>query len=87
MWYASITSREWSSMALSLQWSYNERDGVSNHRRLNCLLNRLFRHKSKETSKLRVTSLCAGNLPMTDEFPAQRNSNAENVSIGWRHHD
>ena len=34
----------------TLQWRHNERDGVSNHRRLwrlYCLLNRLFRHRSK----------------------------------------
>ena len=36
--------------------------------------------------KLRVTGLCAGNSPVTGEFPAQRTSNAENVSIWWRHH-
>ena len=29
---------------------------------------------------------CAGNSPVTSEFPAQRASNAENVSIWWRHH-
>ena len=29
----------------SLQWRHNERDVVSNHRRLDCLLNRLFRHR------------------------------------------
>ena len=28
-----------------------------------------------------------GNSPITGEFPAQRASNAENVSIWWRHHD
>ena len=38
--------------------SQNERDGVSNDRRLDCLLNRLFRLKSKEASKLHVTGLC-----------------------------
>ena len=27
-----------------------------------------------------------GNSPVTDEFPAQRVSNAENVSIWWLHH-
>ena len=27
-----------------------------------------------------------GNSPVTGEFPAQRASNAENVSIWWRHH-
>ena len=70
----------------SVQWGHNERDGVSNHRRLDCLLDRLFWRRSKKTSKLRVTGLCAGNSPVTGEFPAQRASNAENVSIWWRHH-
>ena len=32
-------------------------------------------------------ALCAGNSPVTGEFPAQRASNAENVSIWWRHDD
>ena len=43
--------------------------------------------RSKKTSKLRVAGLCVGNLPGTGEFPAQMASNAENVSIWWRHHD
>ena len=60
--------------------------GVSNHQPHDCLLNRLFRHRSKKTSKLRVTGLCEGNSLGTGEFPAQRASNAENVSIWWRHH-
>ena len=38
---------------------------------------------AKKTSKLRVTGLCAGNSP---GIPAQMASNAENVSIWWRHH-
>ena len=38
-----------------------------------------------ETSKLRVTGLCVGNSPLTGDFPTQRSSNAENVSIWWRH--
>ena len=29
---------------------------------------------------------CLLNSPMTREFPSQRVSNAENVSIWWRHH-
>ena len=70
---------------LSLQWRHNERDGVSNHRRLDCLLHRLFSRSAKKTSKDRVTGLCGGNLPVTGEFPAQMASNAENVSISWRH--
>ena len=40
----------------------------------------------KEISKLCATGLCEGNSPVTGEFPAQRASNAENVSIRWRHH-
>ena len=35
----------------SLHWRHNDRDGVSNHRRFDCLLNRLFRHRSKKTSE------------------------------------
>ena len=46
----------------------------------------LFGRRSKKTSKLRVTGLCVGNSPGTGEFPAQMASNAENVSISWRHH-
>ena len=42
--------------------------------------------RSIETSKLCVTGLCEGNSPMTGEFPAQRASNAEKVSIWWRYH-
>ena len=68
----------------SLRCRHNRRDGVSNHQPQDCLRNRLFR--SKKTSKLRVTGLCAANLPGIGEFPAQMASNAENVSIWWRHH-
>ena len=50
------------------------------------LLSRLIRRRSKKTSKIRVNGLCAGNSPQTGEFPAQMASNAENVSIWWRHH-
>ena len=48
-------------------------------------LNRVFGRKSKKTSKVGVTGLCEGNSPVTGEFPAQRASNAENVSTWWRH--
>ena len=70
----------------SLQWRHNERDGVAHHWRLDYLLNRLFGHRSKKISKLRVTGLCEGNSPVTGEFPSQRASDAENVSIWWCHH-
>ena len=49
------------SKPLALQWRHNGRDGVSNHQLHKCLHNRLFRRRSKKTSKLCVTGLCAGN--------------------------
>ena len=64
----------------------NGHDSVSNHQPYDCLLNRLFRRRSKKTSKLRITGLCVGNSPVTGESPAQMASNAENVSIWWPHH-
>ena len=57
----------------TLQWRHNERDGVPNHQLLaDCWLNRLFRRRSKKTSKFRVTGLCEVN--------------ADNTSTWWRHH-
>ena len=71
---------------LTLQWSHNECDGVSNHCHLDCLLGRLFRRRSKKTSKLLVTGLCEGNALVTGGFPSLWASNAENVSIWLSHH-
>ena len=82
--YHSFTS--WAKIAAALQWRHNGRDSISNHQPHDYLLNRLFRPRSNKTSKLRVTGLCAVNSPGTGEFPAQMASNAENVSIWWRHH-
>ena len=70
---------------LELQWRHNGRVGVSNHQPHDCLLNRLFRRRSKKTSKLHVTGICAVNSPVTGEFPAQMASNPENVFIWWHH--
>ena len=67
----------------ALQWRHNERDGVSIHQPHDCLLNRLFRRKSKKTSKLRVTGLCVG---IHRSLPTQRVSQAENISIWWGNH-
>ena len=68
------------------QWRHNGRDSVSNHQPHDCLLNLLFRRRSKKILKPRVTGLCAGNSRRTGEFPDQMASNAENVSIWCRHH-
>ena len=75
----------------------NERDGVSYQQPHDCLLKRLFRRRSKKTSKLRVTGLCVcvcvwggggggGDSSVTGEFAVYRASNAEISSIWWRHH-
>ena len=83
--YICMTGPSW--LSATLQWRHNGRDSVSNHQPHDCLLNRLFGRRSKKTSKPRVTGLCAGISPGTGEFPAQRASYAENVSIRWRHHE
>ena len=75
-----------STYHIALQWHRNEHDGVANHQLHQCLLERLFWRRSKKTSKLHVTGLCEGNSPVAGEFPAQMASNADNVSIWWRHH-
>ena len=49
-------------------------------------VDRLLRQRPKKASKFCVASLCEGNSPVTCEFPAQRASNVENISIWWRHH-
>ena len=84
-WVISTVATD--ALVLTLPWRHNQRDGISNHQSHDCLLNHLFRCRSKKTSKLRVTGLCVGNSPVTSEFPAQRASDAENVSIWWRHHE
>ena len=67
-------------MFVSLQWHHNGRDRVSNHRRFDCFLNRIFMRRPKKTSKLRVT----GRWPVNSPYKGA--SNTENVPIWWRHH-
>ena len=83
--------------SVTLQWRHDKRNGVSNHRRLDCLLSRFcfvlffcflfFRRRSKKTSKLQVTDRCEGNPLVTGGFPSHRASNTGNVSIWWRHYN
>ena len=73
-------------MLNSLTVIHNEWDGISDHQRLDCLLNHLFRRRSKKTSKCHVIGHCEGNSQVTSEFPSQRASNAENVSNWWLPH-
>ena len=67
----------------TLQWRLN---GFSHHRHLDCLLNRFLRRRWMKTSKLRATGLCEGNSSVTGEFPTQRTSKEEHISIWSRHH-
>ena len=67
--YTSVTNGNWFSSVISfmplivlfdwLQWRHNGHDSFSNHQPHDSLLNRLFIHRSRNTSKLRVTGLCA----------------------------
>ena len=81
--WTSFREKAW-TIPITLHWRHNGRDGASNLQPHHCLINRLFRCRSKKTSKRRVTGLCAGNSTGTGELPAQMASNAENVSIWWR---
>ena len=61
-----------------LQWRHNKCDGVSNHRRLDCLLNRLFRRRSKKSSKLLVKPLShQGGVLTATARRARKTQNAE----------
>ena len=71
----------------TLQWHHDECNSISNHWRLNGLLNCFFRCRSKKALKLHVSGLCEGNSLVTSEFPLQMASNIENVSICWCHHE
>ena len=85
--FAALRRNIWTDFhEISLQWCHNGRNGVSNYRPLDCVLNRLLMRRPKKTLKLRFTGLCGGNSQVTGEIPAQKASNAENVSIWWRHH-
>ena len=62
--FDNLTGVYFGTVVSQLQWGHNERDGVSIHRRIYCLRSRLFRRRSKKTSKLRVTGLCERNSPV-----------------------
>ena len=70
----------WYDLIPTLQRRHNEGDGVSNHQPNDCSLNCLFKAQIKENIKA-LRHWPAGNSSVTREFPAQRASNAENISI------
>ena len=72
-----------------LQWRHNERNGVSNHRRLHCLPIGWFKTVVYSTH-IKESSEASRHRPLWGEFtghrwiPLTKASNAENVSIWWR---
>ena len=54
----------------SLQWRHNEHDSVSNHQPHNCLLNRLFRRRSKSLAFVRGIHWWLVNSP--NKWPVMR---------------
>ena len=75
LWIVLLT-RYHPQTSMTLLWCHNGRDDVSYHQPQDCLVNCLFRRRSKKT-KLSVTGLCADDSPVTGEFPLQKASNGE----------
>ena len=61
----------------ALQWRHNEMASQITSLPIVYSTVYSFKRKSKKTSKLRVTGLCAWNSSVTGEFPAQMANNAE----------
>ena len=59
----------------------NNHHGLLNYRSIECLCNSLFRLTTKKHQRSALLSLYKGNPPVAGGFPAQRDSNAENVSV------
>ena len=84
---ASLNSPAINQYDTPLRWRHNGHDSVSNPS-LTIVYSTVYSGADqRKHQSSRVTGLCAENSPGTGEFPAQMTSNAENVSIWWRHHD
>ena len=68
------------SFFFPLQWRHHERLGVSNHRQLN--LSGADQRKHQSSASLAFVR----KSTVTYGFQSQKASNAENVSIWWRHY-
>ena len=91
-WYypTALHNQQDNDMWNPLQWRHNERDGVPNHQPYNFLLMRLFRHRSKKTSKLRVNGLGGGihrwALTSPHKGPVTRKMFPfDDIIMVWRH--
>ena len=69
--------------AATLQWRHNERDSVSNHQPHQCLL--IVYSSADHRKHQSSASLAFVRGPVNS--PHKFASNAENVSIWWRHHE
>ena len=52
----------WQRSLFPLKWRHNERNDGSNHQRHDCVLNRLFRRRSKKTPKIDVSHWLGASL-------------------------
>ena len=76
--------RNFRNLRKSLQWPHNGRDSVLNHQPHDCLLNGLFRRRSKKHESSASLAFVQGIHRGPVNSPAQMASYAENVSIWWR---
>ena len=60
------------SFTVTSQWRHNERDGVSNQRRLDCLLNRLFRRRSNKNQSSASLAFVGWPLDSPHKGPVTR---------------
>ena len=72
--------------SITLQWRHNGRDSVSNHQPYVCLINSLFKRRSRKHQSSASLAFVR-RIHRSGEFPAQMASDAVNVSIWWRHHE
>ena len=73
--------------AITSQWRHNEGGGISTHQPHDCLLNRLFRRRSKKHRSSASLAFVWGIQRWPVNSPQKGPVTRKNVSIWWRHHD
>ena len=68
--FVNLILRQWHD--ISLRWRYNGRDGVSNHEPHDCLLNRLFGHRSKKHQSSASLAFVRGIHRWPHKWPVTR---------------
>ena len=72
-----------SKLLIKTYQNFTSLQHYSDHQRLDCLLNRLFSHRSKKTPKLRVTGLFEGNNPASVQKMDWHRPCYKPFSIAW----